>query len=88
MLIFQISAYAPTSDPHEANIVHFEDALAATISHCGLEDILVIWMDANASIGCENSDKFIDGAHRIIGPYGISHINRVGQRLRTFFEYS
>jgi hypothetical protein len=83
---FQISAYAPTSDSQEANIIHFEDALAKTISHCGLEDILVICMDANASIGCKHSDRSIDGANRIIGPCGISHINRVGQRLRTFLN--
>jgi len=83
---FSISIYAPTSDSQEADIVHFEEALAAIISHCGLEDILVICMDANESFGCENSDKSIDGAHRIIGSYGISHTNRVGQRLRTLLK--
>ncbi len=84
--IFQISAYAPTSDSHDADISNFEDALAAAISFCNSEDILVICMDVNANIGCENSDRFENGAHRNIGPYGISHINRAGQRLRTFLN--
>jgi hypothetical protein len=76
--IFQISTYAPTSDSHDADIVHFEDALATAISHCGLEDILVMCMDANASIGCKNSDKCIDGAHR-----NIESLDLMGYRTST-----
>jgi len=63
-----------------------EDAREATISHYDHDDILVICMDANASILYENSFRSIDGAHKIIGPYEIPNIGKVGQRLQTFFN--
>jgi hypothetical protein len=42
---FPVSAYAPTSDSPEADIIHFENAFAASISDCGPDDILIICMD-------------------------------------------
>ena len=84
--IFQISAYAPTSDSSDDDITCFETALARAIAHRAPKDILVICADSNASIGCENSDKTDDCAHRAIGPFGIPHINQAGRRLRTFLD--
>ena len=84
--IFQISAYAPTSDSTDDDITCFETALAAAIAHRAPEDILVICADCNASIGCNKSDNTDDCAHRAIGPHGIPHLNQAGRRLRTFLD--
>jgi hypothetical protein len=43
-------------------------------------------MNVNASIGCDTSNTTEDGAFRTIGPFGISHTNKVGYRLRFFLK--
>jgi hypothetical protein len=78
---FKFFAYDPTSDSQEVDITHFENALTSAISYCGPHDILIICMDANARIVCDVSDRTEDNIHIVIGPFGISHINRLGQRL-------
>ena len=37
--IFQILAYAPTSNSQETDVTHFENALASAISICSTDDI-------------------------------------------------
>ena len=86
--IFQVFAYAPTFDSPEANIIHFENALATAISCRGPDDILTNCMDVYASIGCEISDKTEDDAYRTIGPFGITHINRAGYTSNKDPAYS
>jgi hypothetical protein len=74
------------SDSQEADITHFENALTSAISYCGPNDILIICMDVNASIGFAISNRTEDNIHIFIGPFRISHINRASQRLRAFLN--
>ncbi len=46
-----ISAYAPTSDASEIIKAEFENSLATSIARRNIGDILIIYADANASLG-------------------------------------
>jgi hypothetical protein len=83
---FQISTYSSTSNSSNEDITYFEIATTRAIAHRAPKDILLVCVDSNTSIGCENNDMINDCVHRAIGPFGIPHINQDGRRLRTFLD--
>ena len=85
MGIFQISAYAPTSDASDDDKSTFERNLTSAIARRKPGDLLIICADANASIGKGTPDRHDENdRHITIGPHGLLHLNDAGCRLRSF----
>ena len=85
MGIFQISAYAPTSDASDDDKSTFERNLTSAIARRKPGDLLIICADANASIGKGTPDSQDENdRHITVGPHGLLHLNDAGRRLRSF----
>ena len=78
--VLLISAYAPDSSKSEDDWIDYLDQLDRCIQRKRAKDILVIGTDANASLGVSYDHK------SPLGPFGISHINKAGRRMRTFLS--
>jgi hypothetical protein len=65
--------------------LEFEDSLATAISRRHVGDVLIIRVDANASLGRDDSKRNNDTLSSI-GPHGFMHINAAGRRLHSFLE--
>ena len=84
--IFIISAYAPTADASETLKSEFEDIMANANNRHSIGYVLVIFSDANASLGCNNPTRNYDVSYASVGSHGIQYTNDVGRRLRSFLE--
>ena len=78
--VLLISAYAPDSSKSEDDWLNYLDQLDSCIQRKHPSDILVIGTDANASMGVSND------CNSTFGPFGISHTNEAGRRMRTFLS--
>jgi hypothetical protein len=79
-------AYAPTSYASETLKSEFEDALSTTINCGTVRDVLVIYADANASLGQNEATRHTDITYASIGSHDINYVNVAGRRLRSFLE--
>ena len=73
-----ISAYAPDSSHPDEVWDEFIEKLEVCIQRKRPNDILIIGTDTYSSMGvsCDKSSS--------IGPFGISHVNEAGRKMRTF----
>ena len=78
--VLLISAYAPDSSKSEEDWLNYLDQLDSCIQRKHPSDILVIGTQANASMGVSND------CNSSVGPFGISHTNEAGRRMRTFLS--
>ena len=73
--------------PDAAEHANFQDALNKAVDFAHEDDILVVGADLNASLGiCGREERFDEpgsDASRILGPYGIRHVNAAGRVMRT-----
>ena len=78
--VLLISAYAPDSSKSEEVWTEYIDLLDICIQRKRTSDILVIGTDTNASMGvsCDEKSPF--------GPFGLSHVNKAGRKMRTFLS--
>ena len=78
--VFLISAYAPDSSKAEEVWTEYIDLLDVCIKRKRTNDILVICTDTNSSMGVSSDEK------SPFGPFGLSHVNAAGRRMRTFLS--
>jgi hypothetical protein len=79
--VFLVSAYAPVGTAAKADWDEFLDALDMVIGKCKKDDVLMIGIDSNSSMGSGG------GGHRIgkvMGRFGNGHINDAGRRFMAF----
>ena len=74
-----ISAYAPDSSQPEEVWEDYIEKLEVCVQRKRPVDIVIIGTDTNASMGTSCDDNFS------IGPFGISHVNEAGRKMKTFF---
>ena len=76
-----VSAYAPDSSQPQEVFDEFIENLEVCTQRKRPSDILVIGGDFNASMGtsCDNNNNSL-------GPFGITHINEAGRKMRTFLS--
>ena len=82
--IFLVSAYCPVGKADPELWEEFFERLDTCMSRKVKDDILMIGMDSNSSIGTMKRDDHPDMT--AVGPYGLNHINAAGERLRTYLE--
>ena len=82
--IFLVSAYCPVGKADPELWEEFFERLDTCMSRKVKDDILMIGMDSNSSIGTMKRDDHQDMT--AVGPYGLNHINAAGERLRTYLE--
>ena len=81
------AAYCPTSDASSLDRLACYDSIRSCTRHTGSNDILMIGIDGNASVGVgeayfERTSNSLGG--RSLGPWGIAHTNAAGHELRSF----
>lgn len=78
------SAYRPLSSATELEHEEFGDALEEAMQFAQPNDILLLCIDGNGSIGCSTRDSAdFDGT---VGPRGIKHSNAAGADLLNIFR--
>ena len=83
--LFLISAYAPMSTAPQAEWDTFLNNLRACIDRQKIDDILIIGMDCNASMGTRSSSNHQNNSGTL-GPFGNPRVNPSGIRLLTFLQ--
>ena len=82
LIIVLVSAYAPHSGSTLEEKEAFAGNLQACINICGPDEILIMGIDANASIGTRSAhDKQGVGRDRVRGTHGIKDENEAGKKL-------
>ena len=84
LIIVLVSAYAPHSGSTLEEKEAFAGNLQACINICGPDEILIMGIDANASLGTRSAhDKQGAGRDRVRGTHGIKDENEAGKKLHT-----
>jgi hypothetical protein len=82
LIIVLVSAYAPHSGSTLEEKEAFAGNLQACINICGPDEILIMGIDANASLGTRSAhDKQGAGRDRVRGTHGIKDENEAGKKL-------
>ena len=83
--LFIVSAYAPHSGMAATEHAAFYASLDGILAHRKRGDVLMMGIDANASIG-KGALAGPAAECGAVGPHGIDHVNAAGRRLRTYME--
>ena len=79
--LFLVSAYSPVGASSFLQHEEYQGNLDAVIARKQPGDILLVGMDANASMG---RGACSDHGFQPVGRYGNRHVNEAGRRLRTY----
>ena len=82
--IFLVSAYCPVGKADPDLWEEFLERLDTCISRKATDDILLIGMDSNSSIGTMKRNNL--PSMTSVGPHGLNHLNLAGERLRSYLE--
>ena len=82
--VFLVSAYCPVGNADPEMWEEFLEKLNMCLSRKTTEDILLIGMDSNSSIGTMKRNNLPNMPS--VGPHGLSHLNPAGERLRSYME--
>ena len=82
--LFLISAYCPVGNADQDQWEVFFERLRSCISRKEVDDILIIGIDANSSLGTVKREK--QEVMASVGPFGNPHVNASGIRFRSFLE--
>jgi hypothetical protein len=82
--LFIVSAYAPDSSRPQIEKDNFTEQLQCCFDACDEEEIMIVGMDCNASIGIRSKhDEDNVGKDRVRGQYGVNYENIAGKELHA-----
>ena len=84
VVLFLVSAYCPVGKADPDVWEEFLQQLNTCVARKHADDLLLIGMDSNSSIGTMKREG--QEMMTAVGPHGIHHVNDAGERLRSYLD--